>query len=451
MQDAPEGVVMMPNEHPRFARQDIEEIMLWAFQQGASDITIQTNSQIFLEIHGRMHKVTKHRLNHTEIMEMIVHMYGSEMAKAILAGDQDMDFAYEVKPDRNRRVRFRVNITPITTEGSRGVQLTARTIPSSPVELGLLNVETEILQNMAPRQGMIVVTGATGSGKTTLLASMIRRLCEDPNGHRKILTYESPIEYVYDEVDCPTTSIAQTEIGRDLPTFARGTRNSLRRKPTIILVGEARDAETIGEAVTASMTGHLLYTTVHSNGFSDTIRRMVNVFEEDKNSRAVDIISSLRMIVSQQLLQSTDGKRVALREFVIMNDNIVDQILDAGIDNITASCRKVLREHGQTFLDDAKAKFKEGRIGQRELDIVARADRAAIKDIQITSERLHKVKVLVDSSVSLDLHHAHEDNRPSGDEVPGAAVTAPAFPEAAPIASSDIVVRVPLGAQEEES
>jgi defect in organelle trafficking protein DotB len=390
LQDAPSGQVLLPNERPRFARQDIEELLLWAYEQGASDITLQTNEQVFLEIHGRMHRATRHRLSHTELMEMVVHIYGSEAAKGILAGDQDMDFAYEIRPDRNKRVRFRVNITAITSEGSRGVQLTARTIPSSPIDLDLLNVEQDILENMCPPQGMIVVTGGTGSGKSTLLSSIIRRLCEDPDGHRKILTYESPIEYVYDEISKPTTSVAQTEIGRDLPTFSRGTRNALRRKPSIILVGEARDAETIGESVTASMTGHLLYTTVHSNGFSDTIRRMVNVFEHDKNSKAVDIVSSLRMVISQRLMPSTDGKRVALREYVIMNDEIVDFILDAGVDNLTASCRKVLKDHGRSFLQDAKIKYEEGRLGRREFDLIARADRAAARDMEEATERLRK-------------------------------------------------------------
>ena len=168
-----------------------------------------------------------------------------------------------------------------------------------------------------------------------------------------------------------------------LPTFAAGTRNSLRRKPAVILVGEARDAETIGEAVTASMTGHALYSTVHANGFPDTIRRMVNVFpESEKNGRAVDIVSSLRMVICQRLVPSTDGKRVALREYVVFNDEIVDLILGGGLDNLTTSCRKVLRMYGRSFAQDAQEKFDAGRISERTLKEIQWAARGDARDAE---------------------------------------------------------------------
>lgn len=363
-----EGDLSFPDEPHWFTQSDVENFFAWATRQGASDITIQTNDRIILEIYGKNYRVTRRKLTHQEVQEVVVSMYKGEGAKAILSGNSDMDFPYQIKPSRNEVFRFRVNATPIYTDGTRGIQITARTIPDKPPDLSELGLEDQIYQNMAPKQGMVIVTGGTGSGKSTLLASMIRHLLEQPDGHRKFLTYESPIEYVYDSVDKPTSSIAQTEVPGHLPSFAAGTRNSLRRKPAVILVGEARDAETIGEAVTASMTGHLLYSTVHSNGFADTIRRMVNVFPEtEKNGRAVDIVSSLRMVVSQRLVPSTDGRRVALREFVVFNDEIIDLILDRGLENLTTSCREVLRRFGRSFVQDARIKHKEGRISDRVL------------------------------------------------------------------------------------
>jgi len=370
------GQILYPDEPSRFHRRDVEKFFVWASELGTSDITIQTGEQIFLEIDGRMFRVTKHYLDHSEVMEIVVAMHGSETAKAILSGNKDLDFAYQVNPDRDTKYRYRVNAVGVSCDGGDGCQITARTIPSSPPPLSALNIEPEIYKNLAPKQGMIVVTGGTGSGKSTLLASIIRELLEDPEGHRKIITFESPIEYVYDDISRPTTSVAQTEIGKNLPSFVEGTRNALRRKPSIILLGEARDAETIGEAVTASMTGHLMYTTIHSNGFADTIRRMVNVFNEEKNARAVDIISSLRMIISQRLVPATNGKRVALREYVVMNEEIVDFILEAGIDHITASCRKVLKDHGQSFLQDATKKLEAGLITEKVWKEIAHLSRA---------------------------------------------------------------------------
>lgn len=372
-----------PGEPPWFSQRHVEEFMTWATKTGASDITIQTNEQIILEIYGKNFRVTNRKLTHQEVQEIVVGMYKNEGAKAILSGNADMDFPYQIRPTRNEVFRFRVNATPIYTDGQRGIQITARTIPDKPVDIDSLGLEQEILDNMAPKQGMVLVTGATGSGKSTLLASIIRHLLEQPDGHRKILTYESPIEYVYDSVSKPTSSIAQTEVPGHLPSFSAGTRNSLRRKPAVILVGEARDAETIGEAVTASMTGHALYSTVHSNGFTDTIRRMVNVFPEgERNGRAVDIVSALKMVVSQRLVPSTDGKRVAVREFLVFNDDVVDLILGTGIDNLTAACREALRRHGRSFAQHARELFAQGRISERTLKELEWGARAEDADLQ---------------------------------------------------------------------
>jgi defect-in-organelle-trafficking protein DotB len=207
-------------------------------------------------------------------------------------------------------------------------------------------------------------------------------MAEDKLSNRKILTYEAPIEFVYDEVDKPSTIICQTEIGRHLKTFADGVRNALRRKPMVILVGEARDAETIGECVTASMTGHLTYSTVHSNGVADTIRRMVNVFPDgEKHSRAIDIVTSLKMIVSQMLVPSTDGRRVALREYMIFNEVIVDALLAGGVDNMTQSARQLVKKYGQTFLADATTKFKEGRIDKYEFNKIKALSKGMDRDV----------------------------------------------------------------------
>lgn len=362
-----ENNYMLPNEPPRVSARDIDGLLLHCVNIKASDITIQTDEEVVAEVYGKLRRITKRRMTAAELGEIVSGLYQSESGMAKLNGGHDLDFAYEMRPERNVRMRFRVNATAISVQGHTGIQITIRTIPGIPPHIKDLAVEKEVLANFAPKQGLVLITGATGSGKSTLLAGLIRSLCEDLEGHRKILTYESPIEFVYDEVEKPSTVVGQTEIGRHLKTFADGVRNALRRKPMVILVGEARDAETIGECVTASMTGHLTYSTVHSNGVADTIRRMVNVFPDgEKHARAVDIVSSLKMIVSQMLIPSTDGKRVALREYLIFNEEVVDKLLNGGVDNMTMVARQIVKTHGQTFLADATKKFKEGRIDERE-------------------------------------------------------------------------------------
>jgi defect-in-organelle-trafficking protein DotB len=379
--EVPEGELIYPGEPHRFSSRDGAALLVWATLQGASDITIQSDEQVFAEIYGKMHRITRRALSNAEVIEIATGLYESETAKKELSDRRALDFAFTAKPERHDRYRFRINATSLTFDGQRGVQITARTIPSIPPTIDDVKLEAEIRPAMAPKQGLVVITGATGSGKSTLLAAIIRSLCEDPNGHRKIITYEAPIEYVYDEVQKPTTIVSQHEIGSHLVDFVEAVRNALRRKPSIILVGEARDAETIGEAITASLTGHLVYTTVHSNGFSATIPRMVNVFpKEERNARATDIVSSMRLCLSQRLVPSTDGKRIALREYVIFNDDIVDEILASGADDLTLACRKVLRKYGRSFLQDAQEKFDRGLISQHTLDEIKRSARGDDRD-----------------------------------------------------------------------
>lgn len=374
---------MFPNEPSRFNSKEIDELLIHCFKHKASDITVQTNEQIFAEIYGVLHRITNKRLTQSEVVDFIATLYQSESGMGKINGGADLDFAYELKPERDKRLRFRVNATGISVEGHTAAQITIRTIPGIPPDIKTLNVEKEILDNFAPKQGLVLITGSTGSGKSTLLSGCLRWMAEDPNSNRKILTYESPIEFVYDEVDKPSTIISQTEIGKHLPTFADGVRNALRRKPMVILVGEARDAETIGECVTASMTGHLTYSTVHSNGVADTIRRMVNVFPDgEKHAKAIDIVTSLKMIVSQMLVPSVDGKRVALREYLIFNEEIVDRLLQAGVDNMTLEARKVVKTHGQTFLADATAKFKAGLISKFEMERIKQLSKGMDKDVE---------------------------------------------------------------------
>ncbi len=239
----------------------------------------------------------------------------------------------------------------------------------------------EIINAIEPYQGVVYVTGATGSGKTTLLASIIRDIAEKENSHRKILTYESPIEFVFDEIEMPTAVVSQTEIPRHLPSFAAGVRNALRRKPRLILVGESRDPETISAALEAALTGHPVYTTLHTNGVAETMRRLVTAFPADeRHGRTVDIIETVRLIIWQQLVPTVDGKRVALREFLVFDEKIRDTLLDSELEQVTAVTRRLLKQYGQPMSIDAKRKFDAGIISERDYNILVKSSARADLD-----------------------------------------------------------------------
>lgn len=398
-----EELILFPDE-PRqaFQAKDLDRLLIWASEVGASDITIQSDEQVFLETGSGMHRATRRVWSNDEVLDGLAHMFGNASIKSRMSDARDSDFAYDLRPERNRRFRFRVNATGILTNGKPGVQITMRTIPSLPPKMSELGLEDDIIANIAPRQGMILLTGATGSGKTTLLAAAVREMLEDPKGNRKIITGESPIEFVFDEVVRPTTSIAQSEIGRNLESFTAFIRGALRRKPSIILLGEARDAETIGEAIVASQTGHLVLTTAHTNGFAETIRRMVSVFgENERNARAVDLISALRMTVSQTLVPGKHGGRVAIREYVVMNEEIVETLLDSDLDRLSLTSKRVLDQHGQSFLKAAQRAYEEDRITAEVLKRFQYGERASKRDVVTAGKALEAPNTLAHHGVGV--------------------------------------------------
>lgn len=354
-----------PREPTRFEASHIDDLLVFCHQIEASDITIQTGEPITIEVFGQIHKITKRSLANTEVGDLLNAIYGPNGTTQIMRGS-DLDTHYEVRPSRHERYRYRVNGVGCYTEGHEGIQITIRTIPSTPPPLSYLELPENVIDAMAPAEGIVYITGATGSGKSTMLAAIIRHLAEQADGHRKILTFEAPIEFVYDSVEQPTSIISQSEIPKHLPSFAEGVRNALRRKPHLILVGEARDPETISAALEAALTGHPVYTTLHTNGVAETIRRLVGSFPRDERTgRTIDIIETLRLIIWQRLVPSTDGKRVPLREYLVFTEELRDKLLSGDPETITQRTRELLHEYGQPMIHDVNEKFKEGRISDR--------------------------------------------------------------------------------------
>jgi len=372
---------IFPQEPIRLSIEATNEILMHCVKMGASDITFQTNEPIIAEIYGRLNKVTRRRLSNNEVSEIINSMYGPNGTAQIMSG-KDVDTHYEIRPNRSDRFRFRINATGCLVEGHDGIQITARTIPSDPPTIESMNLPQPVLDAIMPEQGIVYVTGATGSGKSTLLASIIRSIAENVESNRKILTYEAPIEFVYDSVEKATAIVSQSEIPRHLPSFAAGVRNALRRKPRLILVGEARDMETISAAMEAAMTGHPVYTTLHSNGVAETVRRLVTTYPaEERAGRTIDLIETMRLIISQRLASTIDGKRVALREYLVFDEKIRDALLDIDPINITAMVRKLVREQGRSMAADAKEKFDAGVISERVYRVIAEQTKREDKDV----------------------------------------------------------------------
>ncbi len=364
---------LYPNEPLRFGADNLDGLLKYCSDLNSSDITFQTNERVFTEIMGFLRPITKRKLSAQEVGDIINYLYGPNGTTQLLSG-VDVDTYYEFRPSRNERFRYRVNGTACQVEGHNGIQITLRTIPIEPPKLETLNLPKRIIDMITPQNGVVYVTGPTGSGKTTLLASVIRYIAENESCNRKILTYEAPIEFVYDMLNTPTAIISQSEIPKHLPSFAAGVRNALRRKPRLILVGEARDSETITAVIDAALTGHPVYTTLHTVGVPETVRRLVGSFsKEEREGKVLDIIETLRLIVCQRLLPTVDGKQVAIREYMYFDEQVRELLLDEDLNRIVSVVRNLMKEYGSTFVDDATDKFKEGILAEKEYQNILRA------------------------------------------------------------------------------
>lgn len=367
---------LMPDEPTRFTPAFMDKMLEHAQRLDASDITIQTGSPIYIEVYGVLMRITNRSLSNTELGDLINAIYGPNGTAQLLSG-KDIDTHYEFRPNRGVRFRYRINATACLVEGHDAMQITLRTIPTTPPKLETMGLPDNILEAIAPQEGVVFITGATGSGKSTLLASIIRDLIEKEDSNRKVLTYESPIEFVYDEIETTSSVVSQSEIPRHLPSFAEGVRNALRRKPRLIMVGECRDPETISATLEAALTGHPVYTTLHTSGVAETIRRLVTSFSgEERLGRTIDILETIRLCIWQKLVPTIDGKRVALREYLVFDEATRDLLLESNPNDITTATRKLVRERGQLMTLDAKEKFQQGIISERVYKLIIAGTKA---------------------------------------------------------------------------
>lgn len=353
----------------RFGEKECDQLFIHAAKVGASDINIQTGRQVFLEVNGQHWPVTKKALDNHEVANIINGIYGQN-GSAMMRQGIDIDPAYELRPSKTERYRYRVNASSCYAGFEDGIQITARIISSKPPLLSDIKIEKDITDNFFPENGLVLISGATGSGKSTTLAAHIRYAYEDESRSFKLITYESPIEYVYDELKSGNSLISQHEIPKHIKTWSGAIRNAMRRAPDYILVGECRDAETIDAALEASNTGHTLYTTLHANSVPEVFYRMVNMFTpNERNTKMYEILSSARMIVTQRLVRSTTGGRCGLREYLVFDEETREELRRCEtLREMTISISERVKERKQSMYDNALRAFEAGLITEKVAD-----------------------------------------------------------------------------------
>ena len=223
--------------------------------------------------------------------------------------------------------RFRANFYNTLTGTAAVLRKIETKIP--PMDsLGLPNVLYELVD---ADKGLVLVTGPTGSGKSTTLASIIDQI--NKSRPVNIITIEDPVEFIHNDKQ---SIISQREVGKQTESFAKALKGALREDPDVILVGELRDLETIGMALTAAETGHLVFATLHTSGASSTINRLIDVFPAEQQSQIRSQISeSLKMVITQKLFKKKDDSgRVAAFEIMVCNPAIKNLIRESKIHQI---------------------------------------------------------------------------------------------------------------------
>ena len=351
-------------------RKDLDRILAESVRVAASDVLLMGGEPVWMSIEGRKRAVSTRRLKPTEVQTMLssVHSTG---AVATLGTAVPIDMSYQLRVSgrdgRPRMARFRVNAVMVVRGGRPNcVATTWRLIAHTPptVEaLGLPDGLVEASNGLDGGLGLFV--GATGHGKSTLMASLVRNRVEPIDADEWVVTIESPVEYVYDAIECPSSNVRQLEVGTNVKSFHGGVVCALRMAPTLLLVGESRDAETVEATLEAGLTGHAVFTTVHASSSPGALRRMELSFPEAERGHAKEsLLQGVRFICAQRLLPGADGRRVAVREFLEIDGALRSRLRNAQDWFAEATLALLSGEHGWPMIEDAEARHREGRLDE---------------------------------------------------------------------------------------
>lgn len=327
---------------------NLNELLKKLVDEKGSDLHILSGDPVRMRLNGDLTNITSEPINSKDTYEALKEIM-TMRHKEVLEMDEQVDFAHEVKDVG----RFRVNVF----RHINGVGGIFRAIPSEVVPLEDLNMPPVIESICKQKSGLILVTGKTGSGKSTTLASMVDVINNLQKGH--ILTIEDPIEFEHARKNC---LVSQREVSNHTKTFSQALHSALREDPDVILVGELRDFETMSLAVTAAETGILVLATLHTNSAAATVDRVINTFPVNKQPQIRTMLStSLRAIVSQQLLKTLDGKgRVAAVE-ILINTSAASNILREGKSEQLQNIIQSGSAHGMQSMDNALHNLVQGQ------------------------------------------------------------------------------------------
>jgi twitching motility protein PilT len=318
----------------------IDEILKLVMEQGASDLHLTTGSPPMVRLHGDLVPIPYEPMP-KDVLQLLLFEIMDAPIRARFDQVKDVDFAYEVPGV----VRVRCNIY----EQARGVAGAFRILPSQILTLEQLGLPTHLADLLDMPRGLIVVTGPPGTGKSSTLAALVDQINRTRRKH--ILTIEDPIEFRHHNRE---SLVTQREVGRNTPSFAQALRGALREDPDVIMVGEMRDLETMSLAITAAATGQLVFATLHTMSAAQTVDRILDSFQDDRQTQVrLMLAESLKAVLAQRLLKRADGHGRALALEILIGTPAAASLIRERKTFQLGSIIQTGRRDGMQTMDDA--------------------------------------------------------------------------------------------------
>jgi twitching motility protein PilT len=381
-------------------RQTVDALLTGMLEsaEGVSDLLFISGKPPLVEVHGRLNNFPLDAPDSVLTPAFIEQlagqiMNGSERLRLEFSTSGSCDCSYAIE----NLARFRVNIFKQNGRHAIVMRKLQSKIPSFD-SLGFPPIFREIVKE---KDGIILLTGATGTGKTTTLAAMLNELNETQEIH--IVTLEDPIEFFHTH---QKAAISQRELGKDFPNFADGLRAALRQAPKAILVGEIRDRETLEIAMTASETGHIVFTTLHTINAGQTINRILGMFSREEEQQVRQrLAATLRYVVSQRLVNKIDGGRLLVTEIMGSSLRTRETIVYGESEN--KSFHEIIEAGSslgwQTFDQSIIAAFKAGLITE-ETALVSCTNKGKVRrELDLVQKQLGAGKEQAPSGLKLSI------------------------------------------------
>ena len=296
---------------------ELEQLCRFAVESKASDLFLKANAPPALRVHGRVIPTDLPSLTPEDTRRLAESVMSDEQ-KQTFEGYHELDLAFTL----GDLARFRANV--YQQRGSYSMVL--RVVPLQILSLDDLGLPRSLADVITMKQGLVLVTGPTGCGKSTSLAALIDLI--NQTRRCNIVTVEDPIEFIHSD---KLAVVSQREVGIDTESFYDAMKYVVRESPDVILIGEMRDAETMRVALTASETGHLVFSTVHTTSAGDTIERIISIFPpHEKNQISLRLAGSLLAIVSQKLVPRADGTGRVPAVEIMVNTPTIAKLIEEG-------------------------------------------------------------------------------------------------------------------------